>query len=561
MIELPADFKVREVKYQPIIRAFAQKIGLFEEFNRQLGGEADVEPGAWAMLMVLDTLSGRSPLYLLKDFAGEIDRELLLGKDYAPSQFNDDAAGRFLDKIYETGSMKVFTSCALRACEHFDLSMDFLRFDTTSRSVVGDYNFPEGEELPFLPNYGYSKDKRPDLKQIVITTLCIDRGIPLLGSFENGNAQDQKLNNTLLTHLAKDLSEVKEELEKAVYVADSALVSEENLIALEAMSFVTRLPATYSEHQRVIEQAVEKGAWEDVGVLAQTKPNPKKPHASYRVQEAEVQLYGNTYRAIVVHSSAHDKRRRNKLERELTKSQKSAEDELKKESNITYACQADAEQAAQRLMKKSFPYHRFACQAEERPVYKRGRPPKGKPRPIQEMRYGLQVTIERKESVIERKEKEAGCFVLLSNKPKEGQILRSGKEMLIAYKEQHSVEQNYHFLKDPVMVNRLLLKQPRRLEALGTILLLSLLIWRLFERSMRAYIQKNETTITGLDSKQTTRPTAYMLTTKFMSILVMSFGGQRRISGELNEVQKEYLKALDLPTSVFTDFEAFERGG
>lgn len=561
MIELPDDFKVREVRFQPIIRAFAQKIGIFEEFNRQLGGEAEVESGAWAMLMILDTLSGRSPLYLLEDFAGKIDRELLLGKDYDPSQFNDDAAGRFLDRIYEEGSMKLFTSCAIRACQNFELNMDFLRFDTTSRSVMGDYDFPEEEELPFRPAHGHSKDKRPDLKQIVITTLCVDRGIPLLGSFENGNARDQKLNNALLTDLAKDLSEVKEQLEKAVYVADSALVSEENLLALKTMSFLTRLPANYSEHERVIGVAVEKDEWEEVGILAEGEGSSKRPPASYRVQDGEATLYEENYRVVVVHSSAHDKRRRKRLERELSASSQKAQQKKKTEEKITYACQADAQEAANRAVKSSFPYHKLSCQVEERPIYKVGRPPKGKDRPIKEMRYGIQISIEKKEDVIATREKEAGCFVLLTNRPKEGEEHRSAKELLIAYKEQHGVEQNYHFLKDPVMVNRLLLKQPRRIEALGTILLLSLLIWRLFERAMRDYIKKEKTTITGLDKKQTTRPTAYMMTTKFMSVLVMSFGGQRQVSGGLNDVQKEYLKALSLPLSVFTDFEAFERGG
>jgi transposase len=42
-------------------------------------------------------------------------------------------------------------------------------------------------------------------------------------------------------------------------------------------------------------------------------------------------------------------------------------------------------------------------------------------------------------------------------------------DVLRAYKEQHGVEQNFAFLKDPVMVNSLFLKKPARIEALGLV--------------------------------------------------------------------------------------------
>jgi transposase len=41
------------------------------------------------------------------------------------------------------------------------------------------------------------------------------------------------------------------------------------------------------------------------------------------------------------------------------------------------------------------------------------------------------------------------------------------------------------------------LKKVSRIEVLGMILLISLLIWRFIERSMRNYVEENDTTITG----------------------------------------------------------------
>jgi len=62
--------------------------------------------------------------------------------------------------------------------------------------------------------------------------------------------------------------------------------------------------------------------------------------------------------------------------------------------------------------------------------------------------------------------------------------------LLEAYKGQSGVENNFRFLKDPLIVNDLFLKKPERIEALGLIFLLSLLVWNLMERSMRKHVEK-----------------------------------------------------------------------
>lgn len=59
-----------------------------------------------------------------------------------------------------------------------------------------------------------------------------------------------------------------------------------------------------------------------------------------------------------------------------------------------------------------------------------------------------------------RKREEAGCFVLLTNVPTTGALAHSAKDVLQAYKEQHGTEQNYGFLKDPLIVKSLFFKAP-----------------------------------------------------------------------------------------------------
>jgi len=107
-----------------------------------------------------------------------------------------------------------------------------------------------------------------------------------------------------------------------LYVADSALVTEDNLELMsdeeKGFRFVTRLPATYAECEAAITRAVQAESWEDLGVPAEDSSNSKRPPAHYHGFETNVTLYERTYRALVVHSSAHDKRKMKKLERLLT---------------------------------------------------------------------------------------------------------------------------------------------------------------------------------------------------------------------------------------------------
>jgi hypothetical protein len=50
----------------------------------------------------------------------------------------------------------------------------------------------------------------------------------------------------------------------------------------------------------------EEESMSDLGLTFRTKPAANQPAARYRVAEATVTLYDKAYRAVVVHSSAHD---------------------------------------------------------------------------------------------------------------------------------------------------------------------------------------------------------------------------------------------------------------
>jgi len=167
-----------------------------------------------------------------------------LGKAFPPQAFTDDTVGRVLDRLYDFGTMRLFTDCAVRAVTRFALERRYVHFDTTSRSVWGDYQFAETQDLPFQVTYGYSKEKRPDLKRFVLSMLRVDRAVPMWGKPEDGNASDKTLNATLLSEITQRLACYGVQPGAYISIADAALVTADNLAALRDTLFITRLPAT-----------------------------------------------------------------------------------------------------------------------------------------------------------------------------------------------------------------------------------------------------------------------------------------------------------------------------
>jgi len=371
----------------------------------------------------------------------------------------------------------------------------------------------------------------------MIKMLCVHRNIPILGGCEDGNASDKTVNKALLSRLSSYLADHGVQPGGFVYIADSALVTPDNLNEIGSNLFITRLPFTYKETDRVVAEAVADEGWTEVGTANETKASRKHPVACYRVCEKEVTVARRQYRAVVVHSSAHDKRRLNRIDRQLKESCTDAEKRLHQAAKIEYFCKRDAEEAARRLAHEHTQYHQIETRVIERIKYARGRPPKKRARKIQSATFFIGGLISERTPLAEQKREQAGCFVLLTNTPSDGEMGHTPQEVLLAYKEQHGIERDFGFLKDPLIANDLFLKKPERIEALGFILLTSLLIWALIEHAMRSFLQSTQTKLPGWDSKPTTRPTTFMLSSKFSGLQTITLADKKRLAQPLNSTQ------------------------
>ena len=104
-----------QVQHLPIVKADADKIGVVEVIKQLVPTEMGLDPGTIVRGMILDTFSGRSPFYRLAACCAHQATALLLGQALAPDALKDDTVGRVLERLYDVGTMKIFTAWAVRA--------------------------------------------------------------------------------------------------------------------------------------------------------------------------------------------------------------------------------------------------------------------------------------------------------------------------------------------------------------------------------------------------------------------------------------------------------------
>jgi transposase len=555
---LPADLEgLKEANiythgFLPIAAAYCRRLGLVELVNSMIPTQMELKPGLVVQAMVLDVLSGRNPLYHVENFLAQQDIQLLLGEAVDAHAFNDTNLARSLDAMFECGTSKIVTELGLRAAATFQLDLGTASYDTTSTSVWGEYRRWEHEEQPEGPiiTHGYSKDHQPQLKQFMTELLCVDRGVPIFGRTLDGNSSDKDSNHAMLTRISSIMARHGLGPGAFVYVADSAMVTGPNLKALGSNSFISRLPGTYAACKNAMAEAVDARNWVTIGSLTEHPAVKSRPVAEYTVYETTVVLYGIPYRAVVVHSSSHDKRRQKKLEKRIACSADAIAKTLKHVQKL-YFCEADARKASSQAEKLSDSLHRVSVTIEPVEVRQRGRPSKNNP--ATDTRYQLSWQLMEETEGIQRERDLAGCFVMITNVPAAGEVSLDSAGVLRTYKGQYSIESDFAFLKDPLVVNDLFLKTPSRIDALGMILIIALMVWRIIERSMRLYLGQTQTTVPGWDNKPTNKPTSYMLTKLFFGIQVMLFKDQRFFLKEPLDRLSAFLSALGLDSQVFLD--------
>lgn len=133
------------------------------------------------------------PLYLFQDFYESTDLEGIFHYPVKLSQINDDRLGGFLDAFYEAGPRKIFSTIAANAFTTYGITVKNINYDTTSKVMWGTYETDEGREGAISIDFGHSKDKREDKKQLKMA-IGTAQGLIVDAKVLSGNKDDKTYN-------------------------------------------------------------------------------------------------------------------------------------------------------------------------------------------------------------------------------------------------------------------------------------------------------------------------------------------------------------------------------
>src|SRR5215471_2937799 len=237
----------------PLINHFIERTGLDGVLDRYVpSGARCVVPHARALGVLLRSIIiEREPIYRQQQTVQAFASGMFGIAAEAMEHLGDDRLGRALDRLFDADRAALLTEVVVTVGQRFNLKFDEFHNDSTSISFCGNYRAASGRRIrgrtaPAI-TYGFSKDHRPDLKQLLlILTMCADGNVPVAFRCTDGNASDSR------THV-ETWNALRAVAGRAdfLYVADSKLCSRENMdyIARAGGRFVTVLPRTRREDQ------------------------------------------------------------------------------------------------------------------------------------------------------------------------------------------------------------------------------------------------------------------------------------------------------------------------
>lgn len=523
----PQEIEIQNIDHLGIVAGIIDSIGIVEIINELIGVEKDekVNAGQVVKAMIINGLGFVSkPLYMFPEYFETIACEHLIGTGVKPEYLNDDKLGRVMDKLFIKGLDTIFFIIAVKAAQKFGVSLSTSHLDSSSIHVHGQYNtsLPEvifenqkignNQELEetavkspkeITITYGYSRDHRPDLKQFIIEMICSGDGdIPIFLKLASGNQADSSCFGQIAVEYHKQL-EVN-----SLRVADSALYTESNLKMMSDLQWLCRVPLSIKVAKSLISTIPESE------FIDSTIPG-------YKLGSKTENYAGIEQRWLVVQSQERRESDLRKLTQKITKAESKAVLDLKKLSQERFACEADAIKALSKLSTQ-FKYH----QINESKVT----PAKSnKKDSLNEISYQISATVCQDESKINTELLSAGRFIIATNVLNSQEL--SDDSMLREYKAQQSCERGFGFLKDPLFfADSIFLKSPERIESMGMIMGLCLLVYTLAQRQIRNALKESKSTIKNQLGKATNSPTLRWIFQCFHCIHLITLNQEEHIS-------------------------------
>ena len=214
----------------PVLLPIFRRLGIAQAVNKYCSGREEISHGSVIEIMGLNRLMAPKPMYKFKGWLSETVLEDTL--DVSAEQMHDTRLGRTLDDIHPHLEA-IWQDIAVQAILEYEIDLRYLHYDITSVYFEGEY-----EDVDMV-NYGYSRDHRPDAKQVNLAVNVTGKaGVPLGYRVLAGRTSDRTtpLENLKALRSLLDRPELAERKQDFLLVSDRAMLDREVLVAYEEKS-------------------------------------------------------------------------------------------------------------------------------------------------------------------------------------------------------------------------------------------------------------------------------------------------------------------------------------
>lgn len=534
VVELSSkNVRSKQLGHLGLVAATIKDLGLIEKIdaritlNRSKGGI--VSYGKRVAAMVLNGLGFiNSRLYMSQMFFHDKPISAMLGDEISAEHLNDDCLGRCLDAISEYGTTKLFSEVAFEIAKEQGLLSRSLNLDTTSLTLYGEYEQASPDKTGPAPSLGYSKDHRPDLKQVVLSMVQMGPAhLPVWMEDLPGNSSDKTSFHETVRKMTAFYEDIKAAPDGLCFVVDSAFYNEAKLDELSNVNWITRVPVLSKLSREYHDRPSEEYTW-----LATSDK---------RYKIAAIAACNASQRWILVQSEPGYQREYKTLVKKMQRAYEELEKKLWHLGNQVFGCENDATLALSKITKR-LKYFDVIAQTNAIAYYSSKGRPKANAAPSG-YKYQISATIVSNLEKVKIQMNRLGRFILATNVLNNTHL--GNEEILTQYKEQTHIESGFKFIKNDIFeLDGIFLKTQHRIGALMMIMTLCLIVYNFAQYKLRSYLKEHGDYLPNQLGKPIQNPTTQWIFAIMASIAVVEIQNGDKLQWIITNVHPLHQKII-----------------
>ena len=540
---------MKDVDVFPLVKYYIEQLQIDQILSAAMPTppESRVSHEQTLCIMIANIVIAKHPLYKIENWVSKYFDGRTIDKSEESIQYNDDRCGRVLDKLFLADRNTLLSQISAKAIEVHQLELSQINNDSTSVSFAGAYNGDTDDNVVNL-TYGFSKDHRPDCKQVVFgLSTTSDGHVPISYELFDGNRTDDTTHIGTWDSLRNFIGNTD-----FVYIADSKLCTMTNLAHIHSNGgkFITILPKNrteVTEFHKQLQAGLEVSWQEEYKVPSSRK---KGEFITYKLYENGVTSEG--YRIIWIHSDTKAQQDQATRNRRIDKALLLLIELKPKLNKRQLKTMAQIQDEVKKINRHGF----FSVViTEHKTVHKKQVSP-GKPaanteyKEVEEITYTL--SFEKDQNAITMDSLTDGIFPLINN------TTETKTQVLQRYKTQPFLEKRFQTSKSVLNIAPIFLKKPERIEATMFLYFIALMIVSLIERNIRKSLKETPTELKILPGNRNATSPTWSNIKEFFSDLYLSFIKYKqqvaapKLCG-LSQLHQKILKLLKVPIEVYTE--------